>query len=64
MAKEDTNKTKSVYTITERGDKSYWTKIGVAVVNPDGSLNIKLDAIPVNGLLHVRDWTTKDEEDK
>lgn len=58
----DPNKMKVVYTITDRGDKSWWTKIGVAYVNRDGSLNIKLEAMPVNGSLHVRDWTPREEQ--
>ena len=58
----DSNKMKVVYTITERGEKSWWTKIGVAYVNRDGSLNVKLEAVPVNGTMHVRDWTPKEEQ--
>jgi len=58
----DPNKMKVVYTITERGDKSFWTRIGVAYVNRDGSLNVKLDAMPVSGSLHVRDWTPREEQ--
>ena len=58
----DPNKMKVVYTLTERGDKSYWTRIGVAYVNRDGSLNLKLDAMPTNGTMHVRDWTARDEQ--
>jgi hypothetical protein len=55
-------KFKMVYTITERGEKSFWTRIGIANVNRDGSLNVRLDAIPVNGTLHVRDWTPREEQ--
>ena len=58
----EANKMKAVYTIVERGEKSFWTRIGVAYVNRDGSLNIKLDAVPVNGTLHVRDWTSRDDQ--
>jgi hypothetical protein len=58
----DSNKIKVVYTINERGEKSYWTRIGVAYVNRDGSLNVKLDAVPVNGTMQVRDWTSRDEQ--
>jgi hypothetical protein len=29
--------------------------------NRDGSLNLRLDAFPVNGTLQVRDWTPKEE---
>lgn len=52
---------KIVYNITERGDRSYWNRIGVAYENRDGSLNIKLDAIPVNGSMQVRDWTPRED---
>lgn len=46
---------KIVYTVVEReGGKSFWVRIGEAKVNLDGSLTIKLDALPVNGTLHVR----------
>lgn len=58
----NTTKMKVVYTITERGDRSYWTKIGVAYLNRDGSLNVKLDAVPVNGTMQIRDWTPGEAE--
>ena len=58
----DPNKMKIVYTITERGDRSFWTRIGVAYVNRDGSLNVKLEAVPVNGTMQVRDWTPRDDQ--
>lgn len=52
---------KTVYTIVDRGaGKSYWVKVGVGFVNKDTSLNLKLDAIPVNGTLQVRDWEPKE----
>jgi hypothetical protein len=50
-----TNKTKFVYTIVERNQKSYWVRIGTAWVNGDLSLNVQLDASPTNGKLHIRD---------
>ena len=47
---------KDVYTITEREgeEKKYWTKIGIGFVNRDDSINVVLDAVPVNGRLHIR----------
>ncbi|MGC4066930.1 MAG: hypothetical protein QM784_20300 [Polyangiaceae bacterium] len=54
---------KIVYVITERGGKNYWNRIGVAFVNGDGSLNVKLEAIPVNGELHVRDYVPREDGD-
>ena len=48
---------KTVYTVVERAPgKSFWTKVGVGFVNHDGSINLRLDAIPISGTLQVRDW--------
>lgn len=54
---------KAVYTVVERGgDKSIWVRIGwVHGTNHDGSYNITLDALPVNGKLQVRDWESREE---
>ena len=48
---------KAVYTIVERqgSNKKYWVRIGSAFVNRDQSLNVKLDAVPVNGTIHIRE---------
>jgi hypothetical protein len=50
---------KDVFTIIEdiNGDpeRTYWQRVGVAFVNRDGSLNVRLNALPVNGTLHIRD---------
>jgi hypothetical protein len=48
---------KYVYTIVEREglEKNQWIRVGVAFVNKDQSLNLRLDALPMNGTLHVRD---------
>jgi hypothetical protein len=48
---------KAVYTVIDRGQgKSFWVRIGVGFTNREGSLNIRLDAVPVNGALQVREW--------
>lgn len=49
---------KLAYAITKNKDgKSFWTKIGVAFVNRDGSLNVKLDCVPVGETeLQIRDY--------
>ncbi len=52
---------KVVYTIVERGEKKAWVRIGTAFVNRDQSLNVKLDAHPTNGALHIRDYVPYDE---
>jgi len=46
---------KIVYAIVERGTKRYWLRIGMAFVNRDGSLNVRLDAVPLTGQLQIRD---------
>ena len=57
----DQDKKKAVYTIIEKdsvqgdGKRSFWVRIGAAFVNSDGSYSVKLNALPVNGTLHVRD---------
>ena len=51
------NKKKAVYTVVEKDrGTSVWIRIGWATVNLDGSLNVTLDALPVNGKLNIRDW--------
>lgn len=57
---------KDVYVIhdTKNGQrkaKGRWTRIGVAFENKDGSLNVLIDAIPLNGRLHIRD---RDDDSK
>ena len=54
---------KEVYTIIDKeGEKkSRWIKVGIAFVNKDNSLNVLLDALPLNGKLHIRDKREKEE---
>ena len=48
---------KPVFTIIERvGQKQYFMRIGIAWVNRDESLTVKLDGLPTNGSLFIRDW--------
>ena len=54
-------KFKVCYVITERGDKTFWNRIGVAFTNKDGSLNVKLDALPTSGTLQIRDYEPREE---
>jgi hypothetical protein len=54
---KNTKDMKAVYTVIDRGQgKSFWVRVGVGFTNRDGSLNLRLDAIPVNGTLQVREW--------
>lgn len=58
----DAKSMKMVYTVVERDKKSYWVKIGVGYINSDGSINLKLDATPVNGTIQVRDYEPKEAQ--
>lgn len=56
---------KDVFAIIQKQDdkkgKPFWQKIGVAFPNKDGSLNVLLNCIPLDGRLHIRDAKAKDE---
>jgi hypothetical protein len=52
------------YTVIERSEgKSFWLRVGTAFENRDGSLNVYLDAIPVNGRLQIRQYAPDEERD-
>ncbi len=55
------NRMKIAYVITQRNDRNFWNRVGVAFVNKDGSINVKLEAVPVNGEIQIRDYQPKDE---
>ena len=57
----ESSKMKVVYVITKRGNRSFWNRVGVAFVNSDGSLNVKLESLPVNGELQIRDYVPREE---
>ena len=52
---QGTQNRKVAYSITERDGKTYWSKIGMAFVNRDGSITVNLEALPVSGKLQLRD---------
>lgn len=54
---------KVVYTIVENRERKFWLRVGVGFENRDGSWNIRLDAVPVNGTLHMRDPDPADQRD-
>jgi hypothetical protein len=56
------NKVKIAYTVVERNKdgRKFWVRVGAAFVNRDGSLNVRLDAMPVNGELHIRDYQPRE----
>lgn len=55
-------KLKVVWGVTERGDRTHWARVGVAWENRDGSLSARLEAVPMSGLLCVRDWVPSTEQ--
>lgn len=57
----ESERMKMIYAIVQRGSKKYWNRIGIAFVNQDGSLNARLDAVPVNGELHIRDYVPRED---
>jgi hypothetical protein len=57
----DNSKMKIAYVITTRNGRHFWNRVGVAFVNNDGSINVKLEAVPVNGEIQIRDYVPKDE---
>lgn len=57
----DSSRIKTVYVITGKGEKKYWNKVGVAFTNRDGSLNVQLDSLPIDGKLHIRDYVPRED---
>ena len=51
-----TTPTHTCFTIRNRGEgrKVFWANIGSAWVNKDGSLNLTLDSLPIDGKIVVR----------
>jgi hypothetical protein len=47
-----------------RAEKGFWTRIGVAFVNRDGSFNLRLDYHPTDPetILQMRPFTPKEED--
>ena len=58
------NKPLAAYTIVERedSDDDIWCRIGIAFTNKDGSVNVYLNALPVNGKVHIREAPVRDDD--
>lgn len=55
----------AVYTVIEQENRdNFWCRIGVAFRNRDGSINVKLNALPVNGTLHIREQSDNDNNQR
>lgn len=49
------NERLEVFSIKARGQgASVWSKVGVAWINRDGSINVYLNSLPLDGKLHIR----------
>jgi len=53
----DGAKMMEVFTIVDKEgfERSFWVKVGACFPNRDGSLNVYLDALPLNGRLQIRE---------
>ena len=57
---------KEVYAVIQKNGskkKPFWQKVGVAFDNSDGSLNVLLNCIPLDGRLHIREAKKKDKNE-
>ncbi len=56
---------KTVFTIVEgrkEPEKKFWVRIGAAFEDQDGSTTVYLDALPVNGMLQIRQENNRRQE--
>lgn len=52
----------AVYTVLEReSGRKHWLRIGTAFENRDGSFNVRVDALPLNGMIHIREMAGADK---
>ena len=51
------------YTTATGEQKTQWTKIGVAFTNKNGSINVVLDAFPVDGKMQLQVPLTREERE-
>ena len=56
----------AVYTIieTHNGAEDFWQRVGSAWINKDGSINLSLNALPLNGKLHIREPKSDERSDR
>ncbi len=58
MAETKNTPTHKVFQIRDRGEnqKSAWTEIGVGFTNRDGSINLLLNSLPLDGKVQLRTY--------
>lgn len=55
-------KSLAVFSIRPGRNGSIWVRAGWAEVNRDGSVNLHLDVLPLDGKLHVRETFSRNVE--
>ncbi len=55
---------KQLVAVVTRGNANYWTRIGVAYENKDGSFNLRFDYLPTDPLttIQLRDFQKAGED--
>ncbi len=53
---DDSKKRKVICPVEGKDKKTHWLRMGFASVNQDNSINVYLDALPLNGKLQIREW--------
>ena len=55
-------KYKKIYAIRTHQDRNFWTNIGIAAVNQDGSMNLIFNLFPndPNITIQVREWEERE----
>jgi hypothetical protein len=54
---------KEIFGVVDRGEQSFWTRIGAAFVNSDGSLNLVFNFLPTDpqATIQIRDPRPREE---
>ena len=52
----------AVFAIRSVKGQTIWVRAGVAFVQPDDSMNLTLDVLPLDGQLHIREVGTKTQQ--
>jgi len=63
MANSNNTPTHRIYNVRDRGEgkKAAWTEIGVGFTNRDGSINLVMNAVPVDGKAQLRVIENKED---
>lgn len=52
----------TVFSINRYGEHTQWARAGIAWINRDGSINLRLDVLPLQGELHLREKQKEDQD--